>query len=162
MMRLLVAGTIHKAPTSRTTKNGDPMTFATVRVDTVEPTAWVTVTTFKQNAETLAKLKEGEGVSFSGKVDFSLYEAEGKKPRPNICVTADQITTLKQRRSASIPEHHQHKEKPVERHQNEADAKKVVANMVRTQATTKHATATGNCLQCGQELVEGLCISCPF
>lgn len=165
-MRLLCSGTILKTPTTRTTKLGDPMTYAAIRDDSSQPVAWVNVTAFGQQAETLAKLKPGDSISVSGKVEITLYQAEGKAPRPNIDVTADQITTLKQRRTAPIPEPAPPKEKPTARQQgdrNEAEAKKAVADMVRKQATTKEAPTTGNCQQCGQPLgADGLCLQCPF
>lgn len=161
-MRLLVAGTIHKAPTSRATKNGDPMTFATLRIDSVEPTAWVNVTAFKQQAEVLAKLKAGDSISVSGKVDINLYEAEGKKPRPNISLLADQLTTLKRQRPADYTAASQEKPSEGRGNQSPTDAKIAIAEMVHKQFATRPTAATGNCLQCGQELVKGLCISCPF
>lgn len=162
-MRLLASGVIHNAPTTRTTKNGDPLTYAKIRVDGPQAaTAWVNVAAFGQQAEALAKLKPGDSVSVSGKVEITLYQAEGKAPRPNIDVTADQITTLKQQR----PPRPAGNEKPTARQQgdrNEAEAKKAVAALVRKQATTKAAPTTGNCQQCGQPLgADGLCLQCPF
>ncbi len=160
-MRLLASGVIHKAPTTRTTKNGDPMTYATIRVDGPQATAWVNVTAFGQQAEALAKLKEGDSLSLSGRAEITIYQAEGKPPRPNIGVTADQITTLKQQR----PPRPAGNEKPTARqqgNQSEAEAKKAIAALVRKQATTKAAPTTGACQQCGQQLINGLCPVCPF
>lgn len=165
-MRMLMSGTIQSAPTKKVISNGSSMAVMRIKDDSTTPAAYASVTAFDGLAEAVLKLKAGESVSVSGKAIVRVFTPEGYEPRPSISITADQISTLKQRRTAPIPEPAPRKEKPVEKQQgdrNEAAVKKAIADMVRKQATTKAAQATGNCQQCGQPMgADGLCQKCPF
>ena len=93
-MRIMIAGTLHDTPETRTSKNGNPFTVAKIKSDTTPPT-WASIVCFGEQADTLAKMLKGAALAVSGKGTVDVYHPATGEPRANISITADQIITLK-------------------------------------------------------------------
>lgn len=173
-MRLLVSGVLHKDPQQRQSKTGATYTTATIKDDTTDTVAWISATAFGDQAEILAKLQAGDGVGLSGKATIGTYTPQGGNTRPNICMTVDQISTLKKNRSTtrqSQPDHQaggpirsarasMKNENPA---RNTVNAETLEKAKEKREAGKQQPVTDGTCQQCGLTVgADGHCPQCPF
>lgn len=92
--RVLVAGVLFRAPARKTSNNGRPYVFATIREGNGDAARWWKVFVFHDLAiEAIERLSEGEAIAVSGAIEAKIYAAAGKEPRVDLAVTADAILT---------------------------------------------------------------------
>lgn len=106
MMDALIGGTLHGAPKSRTSQNGNAYTTAIVRAPCRDGTViFVNVITFSRTVSTaLQALAEGDSVAIAGELTPKVYVPQGGEPRPSVDLLAHQVLTayhVGRKRSAS-------------------------------------------------------------
>ncbi len=103
----LIQGRLHKAPQSRTAKNGSAFVTCTVRVPTRDGASlFASVICFSGTAcQALVALSDGDAVSLSGEATLKLYQPkDGSEPRPSLDLLAHAVLTpyhVKRRREAA-------------------------------------------------------------
>lgn len=176
-MRILATGIIHQKPVSKTAVNGNTYTKAILKEIKGDQTAWLNLTAFGSNGATLAEVEAGEGLSIAGEATVSLYEPEGRPPRPSISVTVEQVITLRKPKPkanmAKAPpadvrgSKFTHVSTPEPEPEPEQKMTMVTGELLATAKAKKEAEksppkTSGTCQQCGVQLIEGLCPQCPF
>ncbi len=95
---VLVSGVLHRAPESRTSRNGNAFTTATLRAKDKDgdATMWWKVVAFADAAQVqLLALGDGDAVSIQGPMRAEIYQPEGGDPRVSLSVVADMVTPLR-------------------------------------------------------------------
>jgi single-stranded DNA-binding protein len=94
--RTILLGVLSRAPTRKTSKNGNPYVFATIREGNGDGARWWKVFVFGETAiEAIEQLREGEAVAVSGAFEAKIYAAEGKEPRVDLSMTVDAVLSAK-------------------------------------------------------------------
>jgi single-stranded DNA-binding protein len=96
VMRALISGMLHDAPTMKTSKAGKEFYIGKVKDDSTNPVTWTSIVCFDEQAAILAGMKKGDALSVSGKLTVDVYQPAQGDPRANISITCDNIITLKQ------------------------------------------------------------------
>jgi single-stranded DNA-binding protein len=92
----LAIGKIFGNPESRTSKNGNAFTKATLCIVTGNERQFVTLFAFSQTVrDELARLEEGDNISVQGPLKAEIYERDGQA-RVSLSMTADLILALRQ------------------------------------------------------------------
>lgn len=94
-MRVLISGTLHDVPTTKTSKAGKEYCIGKIKDDSSNPATWASIVCFDGQAVTLAGLKKGDALSVSGKLTVEVYQPAQGEPRANISITCDSIITMK-------------------------------------------------------------------
>jgi single-stranded DNA-binding protein len=106
--RVLVTGSLFKAPEQRTSKTGKPFVVATIRVKDGEALQWWRVTVFSEGAMAeLMRLSDGDAVSAQGAMTAGLYVKDGGETKITLQLVADQILALRaapKERKAKAPD----------------------------------------------------------
>jgi single-stranded DNA-binding protein len=78
--RVLVTGTLHRDPVTRTAKTGKAFVTALMRSETQGETLWVNAVAFDEAAQTeLLRLKAGEALTIQGAMKAGVYEKNGEQ-----------------------------------------------------------------------------------
>lgn len=91
----LIGGTLHGAPKTRTSQNGNPYTTAVVRAACRDGTTiFVSVITFSRTAgAALQALNDGDAVALAGELTPKVYVPQSGEPRPSLDLLAHQVMT---------------------------------------------------------------------
>ena len=96
MIRAMVSGTLHDAPTVRTSQSGKPFTTAKLRADAADGgTVWCSLVAFGDVAERLATLKAGQAISVSGRAKLSSWLVKSGEPAAGLSVVVDELIALR-------------------------------------------------------------------
>lgn len=96
MIRCLISGTLHLDPVGRVSQSGKPFTTAKMRADSKDgQTAWCSLIAFGDEAERLAGLKAGGGLSVSGRCEVQAWLDKNGEPKGGLSVVVDDLVTLK-------------------------------------------------------------------
>lgn len=94
----MASGTLHDAPTVRTSRGGQPYCTAKLRADTGDGgTVWCSLIAFGEQAERLAGLKAGQALSVSGRCKLSAWLGKDVSPAGGLDMTIDELATLRGR-----------------------------------------------------------------
>jgi single-stranded DNA-binding protein len=76
---VLITGTLHRDPVTRTAKTGKAFVTALMRSESQGETLWVNALAFNEAAQTeLMRLKAGESLSVQGAMKVSVFEKNGE------------------------------------------------------------------------------------
>lgn len=93
---ILLTGVLHRAPESRTSRNGNSYVMATIRTKDGEVVQFWRMFVFSESAQAEAmRLREGDALSLQGVPKFELYRPENGETRLSLSVTADVVTALR-------------------------------------------------------------------
>ena len=96
MIRCLVSGVLHLDPVQRVSQSGKPFTTAKLRADSKDGQAvWCSLIAFNAEAERLAGLKAGDGLSVSGRCEVQAWLDKNGEPKGGLSVVVDELVTLK-------------------------------------------------------------------
>jgi single-stranded DNA-binding protein len=96
MIRCLVSGTLHDAPQSRTSQNGNAFAVCKVKADDKAGAwVWVSAIAFGDAAERLLQLKAGDSVSLSGRAEMSVWTDKDGNAHPSLSLVADEVAALR-------------------------------------------------------------------
>jgi single-stranded DNA-binding protein len=94
--RVLLSGVLFRAPTRKTSKNGNAYVFATIREGNGDAARWWKAFFFHDSAiEAVERLSEGEAVAVSGTFEAKIYTPEGKEARIDLSLAVDAVLSLK-------------------------------------------------------------------
>ncbi len=94
--RVLVAGVLFRAPARKTSKDGRPYVFATIREGNGDAARWWKVFVFSETAiAEIMQLDEGDALAVAGTFEAKIYVPEGREARVDLSLTADGILSAK-------------------------------------------------------------------
>lgn len=106
--RVLVTGSLFKAPEQRQSKSGKPYIVATLKCGDGETFQFWRITSFSESAAAeLMRLGDGDALSVQGLMTAGLYVKDGGETRITFSLIADQVLALRQPpkdRKAKAPE----------------------------------------------------------
>jgi single-stranded DNA-binding protein len=101
--RVIVLGTLYRAPESRIAKSGKAYVTATPREDVAGETRWWRITGFSESvSHEMLTLHDGDPVAVSGSFTASIYEAS-TGPRLSLSVVVDKLLTATKPKAAAKP-----------------------------------------------------------
>lgn len=106
----LVTGTIFRDPEQKSSAKGNPFVAATLKVKDGDATQWWKILAFSETAKSeLVRLGADEAVAVQGSFKCDVYTPEGKEPRVNLTIFADNVVALRaaaKARKAKVPSSH--------------------------------------------------------
>jgi hypothetical protein len=97
-IRALVTGTLHDAPQSRTSKQGNAYAKGKLRMEENGATVWCSLLAFGDAAELLLGLEAGASLSASGTASMSVWRDKQGAAQVWLSLKADGILPLKPKR----------------------------------------------------------------
>jgi single-stranded DNA-binding protein len=96
--RVLLSGVLFRAPTRKTSKNGNAYVFATIREGNGDAARWWKAFFFHDSAiEAVERLSEGEAIAVSGTLEARVYTPEGKEARIDLSLAVDAVLSARPR-----------------------------------------------------------------
>ena len=100
-MFVLVTGTLHRDPVSRTGKNGGQFVTANLRYRVGQETGFASIIAFAEDARTeLMRLHEDDVLTVQGEARLGTYTSKSGDVRPSLEITAAHVLALRQPRPA--------------------------------------------------------------
>lgn len=93
---VLVNGTLHRAPESRTSKAGNAFVMATIRERDGDGSRFWRIFAFGETARgELERLREGDALCVQGAMRAEIFTPDGGEARVSLSVTADHVLALR-------------------------------------------------------------------
>jgi single-stranded DNA-binding protein len=90
---VLASGKLLKPPTTRTAKNDEPYTVASMRAASDDGDVLLSLIAFGQAGRVLAALSAGDALSVTGVARLSHWQGKDGEERHGLSVTADAVLT---------------------------------------------------------------------
>ena len=94
MITVMVAGQLAKQPEQRMSKNSNPFTVASIRIQSAEGDMFALITAFSELAPILAGLAKGDPVTIVGNAKVSTYTGKDGDTRAGLSITASRIIAI--------------------------------------------------------------------